>query len=102
MNETDRDIKFHKGMVKILEARKKLKMRWWWLSFADKKGFRGVSIVQGRDIVEASQHAYDLKCNPGGEVMGVVIDISKVSKKFKNRLLTSKKEALQIHEGLKK
>jgi hypothetical protein len=46
-------------------------MAWWWLSFAGEDGSRGVAVVQGRDMATATQAAWDLGCNPGGEVLGL-------------------------------
>jgi hypothetical protein len=48
---------------------------WWWLSFADDEAppgerFRGVCIVPGGNIVQATQTAWDLGINPGGQVAG--------------------------------
>lgn len=67
---------------------------WWWLSFCDPdrpKGtqFLGVAIIQGYDIIEASQRAWALGCNPGGEVMGLDITrgIHTIPPKDRGRLL---------------
>ena len=44
--------------------------RLWWLSFADETGFLGLVLTHGADLVEATQRAWDLEINPGGEVLG--------------------------------
>ncbi len=44
--------------------------RWWWLSFADEDGFRGVCIVRARGLVPAIARTHLLGINPGGEVQG--------------------------------
>lgn len=56
----------------------------WWVSFADShrpKGqqFLGCCIVHALDIAEAAQAAWVRGINPGGEVVGIVIDAAKVA-----------------------
>jgi hypothetical protein len=51
-------------------------MAYWWLSFADTSrpsGSQnlGVAIVEARDLESAVAEAWRLKCNPGGEFMGI-------------------------------
>jgi hypothetical protein len=69
---------------------------WWWLSFCDPKKaagsqFLGVAIVKGNNILNASQEAWNLGCNPGGEVCGDVFEANEVlaPERFRNRLLTA-------------
>lgn len=50
----------------------------WWLNFADPslpegQRFLGACIVPGASPIDAVRNAHALKCNPGGEVMGVEI-----------------------------
>jgi hypothetical protein len=87
-------------------------MSWWYLSFADEKGFRGAVIVKALeysgipvfngvpvghvalvpgDQGNAVMAAHRLKINPGGEAMGVEIDdatAALITDKWKNRLLS--------------
>ena len=46
-------------------------MTWWWLSFSDGDGPRGVAIVEGDNILDAAEVAWQEGCNPGGEVLGI-------------------------------
>jgi hypothetical protein len=51
---------------------------WWWLSFCDVNRpegdqFLGVAIVDAFNEIMAVSRAWDLGCNPGGEVMLVAI-----------------------------
>lgn len=68
-------------------------MSYFWLSFVDPgkvpgTAFLGVSIVEteSADIKEAIGVAWDLECNPGGEVLGGPINYTP-PKEFVNRLL---------------
>lgn len=45
----------------------------WWMSFADKEGFRGVVIAHGNDLVEALMDANLHQCNPHGEVRAMPV-----------------------------
>lgn len=47
----------------------------WWLSFADPdrpvgQRFLGVCVVEAEDISTAADRAWEMNCNPGGEVRG--------------------------------
>ena len=42
---------------------------WWYLSFAEKKGFLGGLYIRARGIMDATLRARMLGLNPGGEVM---------------------------------
>ena len=51
-------------------------MNWWWLSFCDPDRpagdrFVGGCFVQGRDVGCAVRRAWQLGCNPDGEVAGL-------------------------------
>jgi hypothetical protein len=51
-----------------------MRQGWWWLSFADPdrpegERFLGVAIVEGDDAMDAMQTAWNLGCNPGGEIL---------------------------------
>jgi hypothetical protein len=52
---------------------------WWWLSFADDDGFRGVAIVQAGDVIEGVTEAWRLEINPGGGVLSVQIPDERLS-----------------------
>ena len=43
---------------------------WWWLSFADETGFRGVVITHAANFMAAHLAVTMLGLNPGGEVRG--------------------------------
>lgn len=51
----------------------------WYLSFADKRGFLGACVVQGKDIGEAIYKSHQLKINPGGMVFGIPFDPAKIN-----------------------
>lgn len=68
----------------------------YWLSFCDEskaagEKLLGVSIVEAPDTVSAVKLAHEKKCNPGGEVMAVGIEITpeelERAKPFMYRLL---------------
>jgi hypothetical protein len=61
-------------------------MIWFYLSFADVDGWRGAAIVEGGDMTSAVRRAWDVGCNPGGEVMGCPCD--EPGEGYKDRLLT--------------
>jgi len=48
-----------------------MKDPYWWLSFADEEGNRGVCIVQASDFLSAVSLAHSLEINPGGQVQGI-------------------------------
>jgi hypothetical protein len=77
---------------------------WWWLSFVDTTksapraeqvpgggGFLGIAIVEVKNIMDAAARAWDLGCNPGGEVQGIPLGygIAKTSSRYIHRLLTN-------------
>lgn len=49
-------------------------MRWWWLSFADERGFLGVAVVQAIGFIEAVLVTKAIGINPGGEVKGLALE----------------------------
>jgi hypothetical protein len=68
----------------------------YWLSFCDEdkpegQKLLGVCIVEAPDTISAVKLAHEKKCNPGGEVMAVGIDITpeehERAKPFMYRLL---------------
>jgi hypothetical protein len=48
-------------------------MELWYLSFADEEGWRGCCFVHATDLLSAVSEAYRLKCNLGGEVLGMPV-----------------------------
>jgi len=53
-------------------------MSWFWLSFRDPKkpsghSFSGACLIEAADFQAAIQRAWDLECNPGGEVLGIEV-----------------------------
>lgn len=64
---------------------------WLWLSFRDVEADKslGVAIVEGGGIMEATMNAKRHGCNPGGEVLGYVLDPENLpAPEFRNRLLS--------------
>lgn len=83
-----------------MKRRKAKPIPYWWLSFADEDGFRGVAIVRARDMVEAVVICHRLGINPGGQVLGWPCPFDKehtVDAAMTNRLLT-KAEVLSMTE----
>lgn len=67
---------------------------WWWLSFCDKdkpKGnqFLGVVVVRGATLRAAMKRAWDLKINPGGEVLASALSQAIPSERWRERLLSA-------------
>lgn len=77
-------------------------MKWWWLSFADDDGFRGVTIVQGDNIASAAKSAHRLGINPGGQVLGFPMPpegLDIYGESHRNRLLS--REDLEAADGVR-
>lgn len=65
--------------------------QWLWLSFRDVDANKslGVAIVEGGGIMEATLNARRHDCNPGGEVLGYVLDPEHLpAPELRNRLLS--------------
>ena len=65
---------------------------WWWLSFADDGGFRGVVVAEGPDFLSAIRHVHELGISPGGQVRGVPIPathIVAIAAGDRNRILSA-------------
>jgi len=60
---------------------------WWYLSFADGK-FLGACIVRAHGVVSASQRAWELGINPGGQVLGHIVPEGNEDLLPRNCLLT--------------
>jgi hypothetical protein len=81
--------------------------QWFWISFADEKGFRGVCIVRAPTPTAAPLIAHSLACNPGGEAQFIGISEEKwreveslVYPDYTNRLL-SREEADNLNEKIR-
>jgi len=62
---------------------------WWYLSYADKDGFRGGVIVETRGFTSAAMVSNVFGLSPGGEVRGMPIPTDKVPEAhYRYRLLT--------------
>ena len=64
--------------------------RWWWLSFADDDGFRGLVILEAPGFIAAVEKSRELGINPGGQVRGLEIPphgMHLFPEKYRNRLL---------------
>lgn len=70
---------------------------WFWLSFVDadppfndgRNRSLGITIVQGENAMDAVQTAWDLGCNPGGEVQILELPAEQHEQfaKYRNRLV---------------
>lgn len=47
---------------------------WWWLSFAGDDGWLGGCVVEGANVMAACERAWEIGCNPGGDVLGFSLD----------------------------
>src|SRR5262245_38278214 len=77
---------------------------WWWLSFADASGFKGVAIVgPEQSVAGAALQAHVLGINPGGEVVGHPIHadgLAAIPADLRKRLLSrAEAVALDLHMG---
>lgn len=64
-----------------------MEVTWWWLSFVKDDTFAGVAIVRGDGVITASQRAWELDINPGGQVAGWPLDVIPPTE-WRNRLLS--------------
>lgn len=60
----------------------------WYLSFADENQWHGACVVFGDSIEDAAATAWDLGCNPGGQVFGFPIVKFEIPEEFMGVLLT--------------
>lgn len=80
--------------------------KWWWLSFCDPNlpqgnRFLGVIVIEAMDIKDACDRAWDMKINPGGEVLGYELSksfLEAIKVEDRQRLL-SKEEATFYAKG---
>jgi hypothetical protein len=73
--------------AELLAEERNNECRWFWLSFADKAGFRGGCFVFAPGFMTAVERARALELNPGGEVVGVAVN-EVPPPEWQNRLLT--------------
>lgn len=64
------DREFNQRVTKRL-AEERGPLRWWYLSYADEKGFRGVVVIEAHGFTEACLLSARRHLSPGGEVVGV-------------------------------
>jgi len=64
---------------------------WWYLSYADEKGFRGAVYVEGDGFLDACQESHRRQLSPGGQVKGAMVppDIVPKIEPHAYRLLTA-------------
>lgn len=82
-------------------------MKLFWLSFCDVtrpegQRFVGVSVVEGKDFLDACKAAHRLGCNPGGEISGGALpdeSVKIVAATDRNRLLVHA-EAMRLARAL--
>lgn len=68
-----------------------------YLSFADKTSFRGATIVEAADVMEAVQKTWKMNINPGGEVIGGQISPDDpMFKPLLNTLVTDREEMIRL------
>ena len=64
-------------------------MNWYWISFADEDAFLGVAVVDAADEKGAIEKTHELKINPGGEALILLLQKAHVPPaSHSNRLLT--------------
>lgn len=64
-------------------------LQWFWLSFADKEGFKGVIVIQAQGIMTALFKCSAMNINPGGQVQSISIPTGQyIPNEAKNRLLS--------------
>lgn len=68
---------------------------WFWLSFVEGKNL-GVAIVEGRGILTATEQAWRLGINPGGEVLAMPCDAP--AEQYRNRLLAPSEARVLVAE----
>lgn len=76
-------------------------LTWWSLSFADDTGFLGGALIDAPSMPAAIARAWELGCNPGGQVLAAGFRARSVPVGYTNRLLTRDEvEALPAPEGM--
>lgn len=73
---------------------------WWYLSFADANGWKGVCLVESTTVLGAISIAHLRSINPGGEVMPVGPIDYDIPDMWTNRLITDKSELEDFDRAL--
>lgn len=69
--DRDSDADFGDRLDELLrEETERGVVSWWWISFADGRGFLGACIVSAFGMVDAVKQAHLLGINPGGQALG--------------------------------
>lgn len=89
-------IEFAAQMRALLAEEAQQTQAWWWLSFADEDGFRGVVIVRACGLLHAVRTANKLEINPGGEVLGYPLPDNFVPAAGDHDVLLDRKRALEV------
>jgi hypothetical protein len=72
-----------------VKRRKRWRLPWHWMSFADEGTCLGVVLIRARNMLEAVTLAHRLKINPGGQVLSYEMpEDYEVPDEFANRLLS--------------
>jgi len=80
---------FEARLKQLLAKEAAQPLGWWYLSYADEKGFRGGVIIEARGFTGAAYLSNLMKYSPGGEVTGLPIPPDKLpAESHRNRLLT--------------
>jgi hypothetical protein len=93
MNDNERNDKIN---ARLLEEESDPTVKLWWLSFCDPelpkgRSFLGVIIIEAIGYAHAIKKAWDMKINPGGEVLGFLVgpvQVPKIPREFYDRLLS--------------
>lgn len=83
----------HARAANLLEQESAWSMTWFYLSFADDSGWKGVCIVEARGFVGAVLRCNVLDINPHGEVQGAGIpeeELVKIPIGMRDKLLSRK------------
>jgi len=80
---------FEARLKQLLAEEAAQPLGWWYLSYADEKGFRGGVIMSAHGFTSAVYVASTLKISPGGEVQGIRIPPEELpAESYHYRLLT--------------
>jgi hypothetical protein len=104
LERDDNDRLTPRMIAELLQAETVPRDRWrlFWMSFADAGGFKGCAIVRAANYGHAIQRCWDLKVNPGGEVLGGPMPLyaeEYVPSEYLDRLL-NRPECVHLDEHL--